>query len=160
MHNSIIILIHLMAAAVAIGGSAFCLLLFLPAMEKLPPQNTPEEHSVAYKTMEILSPTVFACLLILIGSGVYYLLSNYTAQYGFEGNYFNLFGIKMLFAAAAFILSIYQAFFLRARISDLDLKPEARELVPATLRKMRTLTGINLGLITIALFLGIWLARF
>ena len=160
MHNTIVIFIHLMAAAIAVGGLVVGLLLLLPALEKRPAPNAPEEHTAAYITLEVLMPTVFACMLALVGSGVYYLFSNYTSQYGLDGGYFNLFGIKMVFVAGAFFLSAYQTFGLRSRITNLDLSPENRTQVPATIKKLRSLSRITLALISIALFLGIWLARF
>jgi hypothetical protein len=66
----------------------------------------------------------------------------------------------MLFAIAAFFLSMYLAFSLRVQISDLDLNPKNKKLVPATLKKMISLSRMTLALMTITLFLGIWLARF
>ena len=103
---------------------------------------------------------MFACLLILVGSGVYFLLVNYTAQAGLKPGYYNLFGIKMIFAVGAFFISMYLAFSLRIQISDLDLNPKNKALVPATLKKMIGLSRMTLALMTITLFLGIWLARF
>jgi len=46
------------------------------------------------------------------------------------------------------------------QISDLDLNPKNKVLVPETLKKMIGLSRMTLMLMTIALFLGIWLARF
>ena len=147
-----------MAAAVAIGSSVYSLLIYLPAAEK--GQKERDENSPSYKILDHLAPTVFACLLVLVGTGVYYLLVNYTAQTGLKPGYYNLFGIKMLFAVAAFFLSMYLAFSLRVQISDLDLNPKNKVLVPATLKKMIGLSRMTLALMAITLFLGIWLARF
>ena len=119
MQNNIIIFIHLMAATIAIGASIYSLLIYLPTAEK--DQKGRDENSPSYKILDMLAPTVFACLLILVGSGVYFLLVNYTSQTGLKPGYYNLFGIKMLFAIAAFFLSMYLAFSLRVQISDLDL---------------------------------------
>ncbi|SVD77150.1 uncharacterized protein METZ01_LOCUS430004, partial [marine metagenome] len=44
MTNNIIIFIHLMAAAIAIGSMVFAVVLLLPSIEKLPEQKGPEEH--------------------------------------------------------------------------------------------------------------------
>ena len=85
---------------------------------------------------------------------------NYTAQTGLKPGYYNLFGIKMIFVAGAFFVSMYLAFSLRTQISDLDLNPKNKALVPETLKKMIGLSRMTLALMTIALFLGIWLARF
>ena len=158
MQNNIIIFIHLMAAAIAIGASIYSLLIYLPTAEK--DQKGRDENSPSYKILDMLAPTVFACLLILVGSGVYFLLVNYTSQTGLKSGYYNLFGIKMLFAIAVFFLSMYLAFSLRVQISDLDLNPKNKKLVPATLKKMISLSRMTLALMTITLFLGIWLARF
>ncbi len=147
-----------MAAAVAIGSSVYSLLIYLPAAEK--GQKERDENSPSYKILDHLAPTVFACLLVLVGTGVYYLLVNYTAQTGLKPGYYNLFGIKMLFAVAAFFLSMYLAFSLRVQISDLDLNPKNKALVPSTLKKMIGLSRMTLALMAITLFLGIWLARF
>ncbi|MBC8283170.1 MAG: hypothetical protein H8E32_05095 [Nitrospinae bacterium] len=158
MQNNLIIFLHLMAAAVAIGSSVYSLLIYLPAAEK--GQKERDENSPSYKILDHLAPTVFACLLVLVGTGVYYLLVNYTAQTGLKPGYYNLFGIKMLFAVAAFFLSMYLAFSLRVQISDLDLNPKNKALVPSTLKKMIGLSRMTLALMAITLFLGIWLARF
>jgi len=158
MQNNIIIFIHLLAAIVAIGGSIYSLLIYLPTAEK--DQKGRDENSPSYKILDLLAPTVFASMLILVGSGVYFLLVNYTAQTGLKPGYYNLFGIKMIFAAGAFFISMYLAFSLRIQISDLDLNPKNKELVPATLKKMISLSRMTLALMTITLFLGIWLARF
>ena len=69
MENNVLIFIHLMSAGVAVGSLAYCLLFFLPVMEKLPEEKLPEEHRVAYKALEILAPTVLAAILMLIGTG-------------------------------------------------------------------------------------------
>lgn len=160
MENNILIFIHLMSAGIAVGSLAYCLLFFLPVMEKLPEEKMPEEHRVAYKVQEILAPTVLASVLMLIGTGIYYLLTNYTRQVDLAPGYYNLFGIKMVFVIIALFLSVYHTFTLRARIADLDLSPENREQVPATLQKMKTFGQMILATLTVAFFLGIWLARF
>ena len=68
--------------------------------------------------------------------------------------------IRDRFVAGAFFISMYLAFSLRVQISDLDLNPKNKVLVPETLKKMIGLSRMTLVLMTIALFLGIWLARF
>jgi putative copper export protein len=160
MENNVLIFIHLMSAAIAVGSLAYCLLFFLPVMEKLPEEKQPEEHRVAYKALEILAPTVMASVLMLIGTGIYYLLTNYTRQVDLAPGYYNLFGVKMVFVVIALFLSVYHTFTLRARIADLDLSPENRERVPATLQKMKSFGQMILTTLTVAFFLGIWLARF
>jgi uncharacterized membrane protein len=160
MENNILIFIHLMAAAVAVGSLVFCLLALLPAAEKLPDQKIPVEYSISYKALDILAPTVMAALLVLIGTGIYFLLTNYTRQVDLAPGYYNLFGVKMVFVIIALFLSIYQAFTLRPQISDLDLSPESRKIVPSTLKKMKTLSQVTLATLSVAVFLGLWLARF
>ena len=147
-----------MAAVIAIGGSVYCLLIYLPLSEK--DKKERDENSPAYKILDHLAPTVFASLLVLVGTGIYFLLVNYTAQTGLKPGYYNLFGIKMIFVACAFFVSMYLTFSLRVRISDLDLNPKNKVLVPETLKKMIGLSRMILTLMIIALFIGIWLARF
>ena len=158
MQNNFIIFIHQMAAVVAIGSSVFSLLIYLPAAERN--QKERDENSPSYQVLGHLAPTVFASLLVLVGTGVYFLLVNYTSQTGLKPGYYNSFGIKMIFVAGAFFVSMYLAFSLRVQISDLDLNPKNKVLVPETLKKMIGLSRMTLVLMTIALFLGIWLARF
>ena len=148
-----------MAAAIAIGGSVYCLLIYLPLSENDKKKES-DENSPSYKIMHHLAPTVFASLLVLVGTGIYFLLVNYTAQTGLKPGYYNLFGIKMIFVAVAFFVSMYLTFSLRVQISDLDLNPKNKVLVPETLKKMIGLSRMILMLMTIALFIGIWLARF
>lgn len=152
--------IHLMAVAVGVGSSAYCLFLFLPAMVDPRSDKAPDENSLYYKALDILAPTVFTCLLILFASGIFYLMENYTDQVNLKPGYYNLFGIKMASAIIAFFLSAYQTFGLRSRIANLDLRPENRKLVPDVLRKISHLGKLVLGFLVLTLFLGVWLARF
>ena len=147
-----------MAAVIAIGGSVYCLFIYLPLSEK--DKKERDENSPSYKILDHLAPTVFASLLVLVGTGIYFLLVNYTTQTGLKPGYYNLFGIKMIFVAGAFFVSMYLTFSLRVQISDLDLNPKNKVLVPETLKKMIGLSRMILALMTIALFIGIWLARF
>jgi uncharacterized membrane protein len=160
MTNNIIIFIHLMAAAIAIGSMVFSVILLLPSIEKVSAQQESEEFSTPYKLVELLAPTVFTCLLILIGTGVYYLLENYTGQVGLKPGYYNLFGLKLICVVIAFFLSIYQTFNLRARIANLDLSPENRKIVPETIQQIKKTTVLVLIVFSLAVFFGIWLARF
>ena len=149
-----------MAAAIAVGSMVFSVVLLLPSMEKLPEQKGPEEHCIPYKSVELLAPTVFACLLALIGTGIYYLLENYTKQVGLKPGYYDLFGLKLICVVVAFFLSIYQTFNLRARIADLDLSPENRKFIPKTIQQIKKTTTLILIAFSLAVFFGIWLARF
>jgi uncharacterized membrane protein len=158
MENNFIIFLHLMAAVIAIGSSIYSLLIYLPVAERN--QKERDENSPSYKILDHLAPTVFASLLVLVGTGIYFLLVNYTAQTGLKPGYYNLFGIKMLFVAVAFFISMYVAFSLRVQISDLDLNPKNKALVPGIIKKMIGLSRMTLALMIIALFLGVWLARF
>ncbi|MBT5028908.1 MAG: hypothetical protein HOL15_06170 [Nitrospinaceae bacterium] len=158
MTNVIIIFIHLSAAGVALGSLVFCLKIYLPMVEDKKVERN--ENSPSYKVLDLLTPTVFACMLALVGTGVYFLLENYSAQVGLKPGYYNLFGIKMVFVAGAFFASMYSAFSLRIHISDLDLNPGNKKLVPQTLKKMIGLSKMTLWMVAIATFLGIWLARY
>ena len=70
MTDSIIMFVHLMAAAVAVGGSIFGLVLLWPRIFSAKKDETLDEHSASYKVMDLLAPTVVTCLLLLSGSGV------------------------------------------------------------------------------------------
>ena len=158
MTNVFIIFIHLLAAGVALGSLVYCLKIYLPVVEK--GQSERDENSPAYKILDLMTPTVFACLLLLIGTGVYFLLENYSAQVGLKSGYYNLFGVKMIFVAGAFFTNMYVTFSLRVHISNLDLSPQNKKLVPETLRRMIGLSKMTMWMVAIALFLGIWLARY
>ena len=160
MTNNIIIFVHLMAAAIAIGSMVFSVILLLPSIEKVSAQQESVEFSTPYKSVELLTPTVFTCLLILIGTGVYYLLENYTGQVGLKPGYYNLFGLKLICVVVAFFLSTYQTFNLRPRIANLDLSPENRKIVPETIQQIKKTTILALIVFSLAVFFGIWLARF
>ena len=149
-----------MAAAIAIGSMVFSVILLLPSIERVSTQQELEEFSTPYKLVELLAPTVFTCLLILIGTGVYYLLENYTGQVGLKPGYYNLFGLKLICVVVAFFLSTYQTFNLRARIANLDLSPENRKIVPETIQQIKKTTILVLIVFSLAVFFGIWLARF
>ena len=149
-----------MAAAIAIGSMVFSVILLLPSIENVSAQQESEEFSTPYKSVELLAPTVFTCLLILIGTGVYYLLENYTGQVGLKPGYYNLFGLKLICVVVAFFLSIYQTFNLRPRIANLDLSPENRKIVPETIQQIKKTTILVLFVFSLAVFFGVWLARF
>lgn len=152
--------IHLLAAGVGIGSLIYCILIFLPALEKAGVADSSGGHPVLLKTMDLLPPTVFACILALILSGILYLSENYTGQVNLSQDYYNLLGVKLAFVVIAFFLSGYQTFALRGRLSNLDLNPELQKQVPQTLKKMQTISKINLGTMTLIFYIGVWLARF
>lgn len=152
--------IHLLAVAVSVGSSVYCLFLFLPAMAKQGSGAAQDEHSPHYKALDILAPTVFTCILVLGASGIFYLMENYTEQVNLKPGYYNLFGIKIATALIAFFLSAYQTFGLRSSVANLDLRPENRKLVPGVLEKMNGLGKLTLGFLALTLFLGVWMVRF
>jgi uncharacterized membrane protein len=160
MTDTIIMFVHLMAAAVAAGSSIFGLVLLWPRIFTSKKDEALDEHSPAYKVIDLLAPTVFTCLLLLIGSGVYYMMENYTEQVNLKDGYYNILGIKLIFVVIAFLLSLYQTFGLRSKIAHLDLRPENRQWVRSTLEKMKYLGGITMGAIVFAVFMGIYLARY
>ena len=160
MQNTILMFIHLMAAAIGVGSIVYGILLLLPAIRKLKGEDRAAENSFELKIMDILAPTVFTCLLTLILTGVYYLLVNYTEQVNLKPGYYNVFGMKMICVVAVFGLSVYQTFGLRSRISDLDLRPENKKRVPQTLDQMTTISQFSLWAIVLAIFFGVWMARF
>jgi hypothetical protein len=110
--------------------------------------------------MEILVPAVFVALLLLVGSGVYYLMENYTEQVNLKEGYYNILGFKLIFVVTAFLVSVYLTFGLRPRIANLDLKPENRKNVRPTLDTMRILSQVVFFSIAFAVFMGIYLTRF
>ena len=160
MTDTIIMFVHLMAAVVAAGGSIFGLILLWPRIFILKQGETLDEHSAPYKVIDLLAPTVFTCLLLLIGSGVYYMMENYTEQVNLKEGYYNILGIKLIFVVVAFLLSLYQTFGLRSKIAHVDLRPENRKWVRPTLEKMQYLGGITMAAIVFAVFMGIYLARY
>ncbi len=160
MTDTIIMFVHLMAAGVAAGSSIFGLVLLWPRIFDSKKDEMLDEHSAAYKVIDLLAPTVFTCLLLLIGSGIYYMMENYTEQVNLKDGYYNILGIKLIFVVMAFLLSLYQTFGLRSKIAHLDLRPENRVQVRPTLEKMKYLGGITLGAIVFAIFMGIYMARY
>ncbi len=160
MTNTIIMFVHLMAVAVAAGSGFFGLVLLWPRIFSPDKDGTLDEHSTAYKMMDLLAPTVLVCLLILIGSGIYYMMENYTEQVNLKEGYYDILGLKLVFVVAAFLLSLYQTFGLRARIAHLDLRPENREQVRPTIETMKMLGGVILGAIVFAAFMGVYLSRY
>ncbi len=158
MPSFFIVFLHLSAAAVAIGSLAYGLMVLLPAVEK-EATSKPDENAPAYKILTTLQPTVFVSLLILVGTGIYTLLTQYSRQGELPSSYYDILGIKMVFALTAVALSLYQTFSLRPQISDLDIRPEKRKQIPAVLKRMRTLSQLTLTAAAAALFLGVWLAR-
>ncbi|OGW28813.1 MAG: hypothetical protein A3K09_06830 [Nitrospinae bacterium RIFCSPLOWO2_12_FULL_47_7] len=159
MENNILIFIHLLAATIGVGGTTYCILLLLPVLEKQNPGKVLDENSARYKALDILSPAVFTSVLILVGTGIIYLMENYTSQVNLKQGYYNLFGVKMISVVIVFFLSAYQTFGLRSRISNLDLRPENRKLVPHTLQQMTNLGKLILGFFVLTIFLGVCLAR-
>ena len=160
MQNALLVFIHMMAAAIALGSILFFVTMFLPVLKKNGLSGELSDHSLEMKIMDRLSSVVMGCVFTLIITGVYYLLVNYTDQVNLKPGYYNIFGMKMLFVVAALGLSVYQTFTLRPRITDLDLSPENKKNAPATLRSMLTVSQANLWVISFAAFFGVFLNRF
>lgn len=160
MTDTIIMFVHLMAAVAAAGSSFFGLILLWPRIFNPKKDEMLDEHSAPYKVIDLLAPTVFTSLLILIGSGIYYMMENYTEQVNLKEGYYNILGVKLIFVVVAFLLSLYQTFGVRSKIAHLDLRPENREWVRPTLEKMKYLGGITLGAIVFAIFMGVYLTRY
>ena len=110
--------------------------------------------------IDLLMPTVFVCVLVLVGSGIYYLMENYTDQVNLKDGYYNILGLKLVFVVVTFFLSVYATFGLRARIAHLDLRPENKKLVRPTLDTLKIMNQVTLGTLGCAVFLGVYLARF
>jgi len=66
-------------------------------------------------------------------------MANYTDQVDLKDGYYNLFGVKMIFAVIAFGISVYLMIGLRPSIENIDLTPEKRKLLPGSLIKMKSL---------------------
>jgi len=159
MQNIILMFFHLSAAAIALGTIVFGALIIRPVIKKSEEKSSIEE-SLEHKLMDRLAPTVLACVFVLIVTGVYYLLVNYTDQVNLKEGYYNIFGMKMLFVVATLGLSVYQTFGLCARISDLDLRPENKKQVPETLSSMANTGHMILWTLILAIFFGVFLARY
>ena len=69
MTDSIIMFIHIMSASVGVGASVYCLFLLLPRVDIMEKGQDLDESALSYKIMELLVPTVFVCLLLLVGWG-------------------------------------------------------------------------------------------
>jgi putative copper export protein len=160
MTNLLLMFIHVLSAGVAVGSLAYSLLLLLPKLAQDSAKENTDATGARIRILQLTAPTAFACVLVLIGTGVIYLFETYTAQVNLKSEYYNLLGVKMASATGAFLLSAYLAFPLRSRLADLDLVPENRQRLPQTLDKMQSVGKLLLGLVTLTLFLGVWLARF
>ena len=160
MQNVILIFIHVSAAAIALGALIFGIIVLRPAIKKKHDGKTPNESSVELTLMDLLAPTVLACVFVLIVTGVYYLLVNYTDQVNLKEGYYNIFGMKMIFVVVTLGLTVYQTFGLRSRISDLDLRPENKKLIPDTLSGMLNIGLISMWTLVVAIFFGVFLARY
>jgi uncharacterized membrane protein len=160
MQNYIIMFIHIMAAGVCVGSSVYCFFLVFPQLQKPGGENSQDENSTTCKLMDAVVPTIFTSVALLAASGIYYLMANYTDQVNLKDGYYNLFGVKMIFAVIAFGISSYLMFGLRPTIENIDLTPEKRKKLPASLKKIMIFGRINLWTVTLTIFLGVWLARF
>ncbi len=160
MGNAIIIFIHVMGAAVAVGAGAFALLFLLPQARLRDKDQPADETSLAYLLMDRLAPTLFTSMLVLVFTGIYYMMENYTDQVNLRDGYYNVLGIKLIFVLVAFFFSAYQTFMLKPEIANIDLQPQRREKVPAVLKKMETTGKVALTATCLAVFMGIYLARY
>ena len=71
MQNSLLIFIHVIAAAIAIGSILFSIFIFLPVLRKN--EDLFIESSLELKMMDRLVSTVLGCMFTLIITGVYFL---------------------------------------------------------------------------------------
>ncbi|QPJ60808.1 MAG: hypothetical protein G3M70_02455 [Candidatus Nitronauta litoralis] len=160
MGNAIIIFVHVMGAAVAIGAGALALFVLLPQARLREKDSTPDETSLTYLLMDRLAPTMFTAILVLVFSGIYYLMENYTDQVNLREGYYNVLGVKLIFVLPAFFFSAYQTFMLKPDISNIDLQPERRKRIPEVLKKMETTGKVAFAAVCLAVFMGIYLARY
>ena len=142
------------------GSSVYCLFLVIPELQKSDSEKPQDENSTTIKLMDALVPTIFTSVALLAASGIYYLMANYADQVNLKDGYYNLFGVKMIFAVIAFAISSYLMFGLRPTIENIDLTPEKRKNLPAAIKKISTFGRFNLWTVTLTIFLGVWLARF
>ena len=63
MQNIILIFLHLGAAAVALGAMVFGTILAKPIIKKSQ-EKVPIEESLELKLMDLLAPTVLACVYV------------------------------------------------------------------------------------------------
>ncbi len=95
--------LHIMAAATAVGGTIFALLVVLPAAGVLTPEAREAFHSAARRRW---SKIVMAAIAVLLISGLYnFLTIKHNYKLVLPRWYDPVFGIKFLLAFALFTLA-------------------------------------------------------
>lgn len=95
--------VHILSAVVAVGGTVFLRLILLPAARRVLDPDALERLRKA--TVARWRVAVFACIGLLLASGMY----NFLVVIGPKGRaspaYHPLFGIKLVLAGAVFVIA-------------------------------------------------------
>ena len=156
--KDILIFIHILALAIAFGGSIFNLFILPLIIEEKSNQNN--KIHVAVRTINLFLPINFGMLIIIVATGILLLfslsekISNISSPL-----YLNLFFLKILLVTIIFSIAAYQTLCLRFKIVTMDIDKIKDETPPKPFRVMRTSSIINLILITIVVFLGITMSN-
>jgi len=146
--NSIAIALHVIAAAVWVGGMFFVLVVFRPAMQALDPE--PRLQAMAI-TLRKFFPWVWMAILILLGTG-YYLVESVFGGFGSVSTHIHIMhGLAWIMVILFAVMYFGPNKKLRAAAASSDAPTAV-----ASLGKIRTIVMINfvLGLVVIAVASG------
>ena len=156
--KDILIFIHILALAVALGGSVFNVFILPLIIEEKSNQNN--KIQIAVRTINLFLPINFGMLIIIVSTGILLLYS----QSGKISNvssplYLNVFFIKILLVTIIFSIAAYQTLCLRFKIVTMNIDKIKGENPPKQFRLMKTCSIINIILITIVILLGITMSN-
>ena len=156
--KDVLIFIHILALAVAFGGSVFQVFI-LPSIVR-EKSNQKNKIQIIARSISLFSPVSFGMLSIVVFTGMLLLfsltkdISNISSPF-----YLNVFSVKIILVTAIFSIAAFQTFNLRFKIVCMDTDKLNEENPPKQFRVMRTCSIINIILTTIVILLGITMSN-
>ena len=156
--KDVLIFIHILALAVAFGGSVFQVFI-LPSIVR-EKSNQKNKIQIIVRSISLFSPISFGMLSVVVFTGILLLFSLTKDISNISSSlYLNVFSVKIMLVTAIFSIAAFQTFNLRFKIVCMDINKINEEKPPKQFRVMRTCSKINIILTTIVILLGITMSN-
>lgn len=154
--------LHLLSAAVLVGGFTFSLLLF--ASWKRAGQ-TEEQLELLQRVERGVSFSLSRAMELLLLTGIFnFVVRGMASGFHFSPAFYPVLAVKLILFLVMFVIQIVDSKAFVAKRQALVVNPwqppsRVQEAVSKSLRRSATLKGVNLVLILIVLYLGLTLSR-
>lgn len=154
--------LHLLSAAVLLGGFAFSLLLFTSLKRA---GETQERLELFQRVERGVSFSLSRAMELLLLTGIFNFIARGVASgFRFSPAFYPVLAVKLILFLVMFALQIVDSKAFVAKRQALVVNPgqlpgRVQEAVSKSLQRSATLKGVNLVLILIVLYLGLTLSR-